>query len=402
MPAASRHDEAVDAIRALQRWGMARDWVGTDPYDGLNMTRVPPALLRNDMVRRVAMQTVKRSIVDLRPLLGIAPGVDAAALAWVATAYARGGFDDDATERARCRLAIDRMMALRSPAFEEPAWGYHWVFQSRVYRKPAGAPNTIATTYGGMALIDAYERLRDERLLEQAVQTGYFFLRHVPQTQTPAGAFFGYWPGDRTPIHNANLHVCGLLARLWMHTGIEDFCEPAARGVAYALAHQRDDGAWWYGDRPNLRWVDNFHTGYVLDSLMFCEQAGIDERIGAAVDRGLAFYRERMFLADGTPKYFEGKTYPVDSQCVAQAIQTLAIAAPRDPANARLAWTVTDFALRRMRRRDGAFVFQRRRYWTNHAAHMRGTVASMFMALAHLVCIDEKGARSAGALSAPA
>ena len=50
--------------------------------------------------------------------------------------------------------------------------------------------------------------------LELAIGAGDFFLRHVPQTDAEPGAYFGYLPGDDTPIHNANMLVAALLARL--------------------------------------------------------------------------------------------------------------------------------------------------------------------------------------------
>ena len=43
--------------------------------------------------------------------------------------------------------------------------------------------------------------------------------------------------------------------------------ELAKKAMAYTVSHQLPDGSWWYAEAPNLRWVDNFHTGYVLESL---------------------------------------------------------------------------------------------------------------------------------------
>ena len=37
--AAPHTAELLQTIRELERWGAARGWVGTDPYEGLNATR---------------------------------------------------------------------------------------------------------------------------------------------------------------------------------------------------------------------------------------------------------------------------------------------------------------------------------------------------------------------------
>src|SRR5204862_543544 len=142
----------------------------------------------------------------------------------------------------------------------------------RVFFYPRGAPNSIATSFAGLALVDAFERTRDEALLDRAAGAARFFLAHVPQTPSGRGAFFGYLVGDRTPIHNANLLVCALLARVHAHAGDERLRRAAEAGVAYSVGLQRDDGSWPYAERPGLQWVDGYHTGYVLDSLIACHE----------------------------------------------------------------------------------------------------------------------------------
>ncbi len=163
----------------------------------------------------------------------------------------------------------------------------------------------------------------------------------------------------------------------------------AEAGLRWTLGHQRPDGSWPYGEQPHLNWVDNFHTGYVLDSLMFSANAGVDVDGGAALERGLAYYRRTLFTEDGTPKYMPDSVYPIDAQCVAQAIQTMTLAGSRDTDYGVFSWKLFDFACRRMQRRDGSYLFQRRRYWVNAAPHIRWMAAPMLQALALLQSVTE-------------
>ena len=78
------------------------------------------------------------------------------------------------------------------------------------------------------------------------------------------------------------------------------------------------------------------------------------------------------------------ETFPIDSSCVAQAIQTFALASERVEDALEHAWKVLDWALAHMRRRDGLFIFQRRRFWSNRTPHMRWSQAAMLLAMAHL------------------
>jgi hypothetical protein len=158
----------------------------------------------------------------------------------------------------------------------------------------------------------------------------------------------------------------------------------AEAGLRWTVGHQRPDGSWPYGEQPHLDWVDNFHTGYVLDSLMLSASAGVNVDLGDTLDRGLDYYRRALFLEDGTPKYYPASVYPIDAQCVAQAIKTLTLAGSRESRYGKFAWTVFDFAQRRMLRSDGSYLFQLHRRWVNPAPHVRWMAAPMLEALATL------------------
>ena len=334
------------------------------------------------------IQVAKRSPVDLSAPLGVAHGENANAIAHVLSAYSRmdDGLGVDAP--ARVEWAIDRLEALRSPGCEEPCWGYHFDVETRFFFYSARTPNTIASAFAGHALLDAWERRRSDRARSLAEGVGEFFLRRIEATRDPggAGAHLGYFPGDRTPIHNASMLAASLLARLHALGGREDFATTARAAVTHLLAHQRPDGSWPYAEGGRGDWADNFHTGYVLDALQRCGAALGDPGIEPAWRRGLAFFRERLFEPDGAPRFTAERRHPVDGQSVAQSIETLARASRHHPellADARL---VLGYGLRRMRRRDGAFAFQRHRLLVNRAAHVRWVQAPMLSAL---VSLDE-------------
>jgi hypothetical protein len=192
--------------------------------------------------------------------------------------------------------------------------------------------------------------------------------------------------GDRTPIHNANVLACALLARLWRAFERSDFRDAARAGVAYTVSRQRSDGSWPYAELEGQRWVDGFDTGYLLDSLRACLDAGIAESDGeTAWHRGMGFYARELIDADGTPKPRPESRAPVDAQCAAQAIKSFAIAGRHDPQHGARAWQVARFTLTELQRSDGAYVFQRGRAWTIRTPHPRGVQAPMLSAFAHLL-----------------
>ena len=143
---------AATAARALERWGSERQWRGPDPYDALNASRLPRVARRSPLALRVVTQAVKRSPMNLRPLLGIPNGLSAATLAHVISAYARNGFLDPQEARVRLRECVAALAALRCATFPEPCWGYHFDVQTRVFFYPRTSPNTIATAFAGLGV----------------------------------------------------------------------------------------------------------------------------------------------------------------------------------------------------------------------------------------------------------
>ena len=255
--------------------------------------------------------------------------------------------------------------------------------ETRAFFYPRTTPNTIATAWAGHALLDAHAATGEEELLDVAARAGRFFLDRVGLTDAAVGGYFGYFVGDRKVIHNANMLACSLLARLHALRPDARAGHAVEAGVAHVLAHQAPDGSWVYAEPENMRWIDGFHTGYVLDSLWHCAQSFDRPEWDAALERGLAFYADRLFLADGTAKYFAHAVHPIDAQSIAQGIRTFALTGTRVP----LARTICDRALATMRRPDGAFRFQRRRLWRNDTPHLRWVQAPMFDALARLCSV---------------
>jgi hypothetical protein len=386
---AGREKRLRETILLLEDHGNRHGWIGPDPYEGLNATRFISLPRRSVLGRRIVVQAVKRSPLDLRPLLGITPTRNAATVAWAVSAYARGSFLPPELQRDRLEQATRLLISMRLPDWEEACWSYPFDTQSRVFFYAKTDPNTIATSFAGMALLDAFEATGEQRLLELARSVARFLVAAVPQTEDPPGARFGYLVGDASPIHNANTHVCALLARLVAH-GLEQYRDAIREGLTWTIERQRPDGSWPYGEREDLDWVDNFHTGYVLDALRVCADAGVDERAEPAWRRGLEHWRANLFGTDGLPKYYDDEAYPIDTQCAAQGIQTLALASEHDPSCLEQAWRVFEWTMANMRRDDGLFYFQRRRRWINRVPHMRWTETCMYLALVHLLVARDR------------
>ena len=389
-------EQAVGRIRA---WGEERDWRGYDPYDALNSPAARALSLGTPLGRRLLTQTVKLAPVNLRPLLRIAPARNAKAVALVASGYARLARAGDPGARPQAERWLD-WLARSASERGAAAWGYHFPVQTRVFSYDRDTPNAIATAFAAQAFLDAWELLGDERRGRRALDAGAFLVERL--LNTGAGRpYFRYLPGEDELVHNANLLACAVLARGARLSGDGALLDHAREAVATSVAAQRADGSWPYADAPGHDWVDNFHTGYVLDALAECARVlpGLDEPL----ERGVAYWERALFLADGTPRYYAHRTLPLDAHCYATAVDTWLGLAGRMPQALERAERIALLLVERMLDRRGYVHFQRRRLWTSRVPFVRWTTAPAFRALAGLLAarVEEAGGGRPGRAGAP-
>ena len=389
------HNSIEQALGDLFEWCRARNFAGPDPFDALN-SRVFQAtpLAKSKTARLVWTQVMKRSAVNLRRLALVksqknAKGIALFALAALAN-YRRLKTRETESE---ARELLDDLISLQVSGYSGAAWGYNFDWQSRHFFAPRGTPMIVPTAFAARALLEAAEAFSIQQYLPLARNSCEFILHDLRRTaETDDELCFSYSPIDQTRIFNASLLAAETLAGVGSATGESELCDLAVRAGRYVVRRQRGDGAWAYGVAENQGWVDNFHTAYVLHSLSRLRKScrAEDARLfGEALQRGYKFWRERFFLADGWPKYYDDALYPADTHSGAAAIVTLLELRELDTEALPLAERIAAWLLTNMRDDHGFFYYQRKRFYTLRAPFMRWSQAWTAYALARL--LEERG-----------
>ena len=372
-------DSIERAVSKMREWGQVGDWRGYDPYDALNSPFAPMLTLGTRPGRRTLTQVVKLSPLNLRPLLGIKRERSAKAIALVASGYARLAAAGDPTAAADAERWLDWLLSNHSGDEDGLAWGYHFDVQTRFFSYARATPNTIATSFVAHAFLDGVELLGEERWSDAALSAGRFLTSRL-LVDGPNGTYFRYLPCDDQLVHNANLLACAVLARAATLFSDDELAEPAHRALATSLAAQREDGSWLYAEGPRGAWVDNFHTAYILESLARCSD--LDADVAEQLERGLEYWQRECFLADETPRYAPGRTYPIDAHCYATAIDTWLALANHHPEGVEHAERIAHLLVARMLDSAGFVHFQQHRLWTSRVPFVRWMTAPSFRALA--------------------
>lgn len=366
------------AYDELFSWCRTRDFAGHDPFDALNSTlfqATPLAQSRN--ARFIWTQLVKRSPVDVRPVVRVpaernAKGVALFALALLANH--RRVKTEESRQQANEMLAT--LLSMTIDGYSGIAWGYNFDWQSRNFFAPKQMPTIVATAFAARALVEG-------GLHEEARSVCEFIKKDLPRTVDNANEVcFSYAPNSNTRVFNASLLAAEVLAT----AGNGELSDLAERATRYVVNNQRPDGSWFYGADPKQSWIDNFHTAYILFSLhRIINSSSFGSEFQPALERGYAYWKNNFFLADGWPKYYDHNPYPADAHAAASAIVTFLECRSLDSDALKMAQKVASWTIQHLRDRRGFFYYQRRRFYTIRKPFMRWTEAWMLYALARLL-----------------
>lgn len=375
-----------ESIERLSRWLEKNDYRGYDTFDGLNARFLRPLTFETKLLRTVLLQGVRRFPVNLRPVLGIAKEHSTKGMGLLARGFIRlHKTTGDQTWAGKAQFALQWLIENRLPGYSGACWGNHFDYQSRGFYLPKGVPTVVWTALIGHAFLDAYDHFQDDLYLQIAVSACEHILHDLGTLQDGEGICISYIPIQDTQVHNANTLGGSLLARTYSHTGNESYRELARKAMQYTAQHQRPDSSWYYAEKENHHWVDNFHTAYVLDCFKHYAQSTGDECFNQPMINGYEYWKKTFFLADGTPRYYDYKTLPLDIQCSSQAIDTLVFFSDRDPKSLALAVKVAHWTITHMQDRSGYFYYRRYSQWlVNKTPTLHWGQATMLCALAAL------------------
>jgi hypothetical protein len=349
----------LSSLKKLENWIEVNRYKGYDPADGLT-SYLRPLTFGNLFLDRILLQLVQRSPVNLRPLLGVKPldsfiGRGYMALGYLTMLKITGNGD----YKEKAISCLDWLMKNRAPGYAHYSWGKLFDFASRGGLYKAFEPILIWTTLIGQAFLEAYEMLDDSGYLEVSESICEWILK-LPRNQTDSGFCIAYHKHDTCgTIHNSNMVGAAFLARTAKHNGNREYMKVAKEAMTYSCTRQLPNGAWLYGEDPTYHWIDNFHTGYNLDALRCYIESTGDTIYEDNLMKGFNFFKNNFFETSGRPKYYHDRTYPIDSQCASQAIETLANFADYDPGSLALSLKVAKWTIENLQDQGGYFYFRR-------------------------------------------
>ena len=393
-------EQFITSFNKLKSYCEKEQFKGWDPYDGLNskIFQALPFFKNSALCRLIVIQGFKRCPFNLRPIAMVPKEHNAKGIGLFLSGYCNL-YNSVKKEPALATICgsgqeikdkinelANLLISMQSKGYSGACWGYNFDWQARrLFLFPRFTPTVVATNFCATALMEAYEATGNKEYLDIALTAANFVINDLHRTPYKEGFLFSYSPleGNDT-VFNASLLGSRLLSYCYHYTKNEEYKQLAEQSIKACCAGQQPDGSWVYGMLPVQNWVDSFHTGYNLDALVAYQELTGDTKYNRYLEKGFEYYINNFFEADGTPKYYNNKTYPIDIHCPGQLLVTLARTHHMQE-HKELAHKVLTWAIKNMQSKNGYFYYQLKKGISSKISYMRWSNAFMFNAMSHYI-----------------
>ena len=293
----------------------------------------------------------------------------------------------------------------RCHEFREYCWGYpfDWVTRNGVLKEQT--PLITTTPYCYEAFLQVYETFEKEAFerpmlnaqrptsnaLHEWKQILESIARHASidikdfKTSEKANSC-SYTPYDKGGVINAAAYRAFLLTSASLLFSNENYWKTAERNLNFVLENQNPDGSWFYAVDGVRDFVDHYHTCFVMKALAKIHALTGHAATLEALDKGVSYYQNNLFDADGLPKPFSRAprltVYKRELYDCAECINLCLLLRDRFPQLETTLETVVKGIMKDWIKPDGSFRSRRLHLgWDNVPMHRWGQ-SQMFRALA--------------------
>lgn len=376
-----------NTFKDLHNYLKRNNYKGYEFDDILDSKIVRLLTFNNNFLRRVAIQIGRRSLINFRKMLGVRKLESSKANGYFIKGYLRYWQVTKNKKYLDCaENLLEKLSNNYCDKYSGYSWGNSFDFASRGGFFPKGLPTIVWSSHIQKSFYIADEISSKNTYKNVVKGVARFISENLVEHQDKDGICFSYAPGRTNLVHNSNLLGAVALLRAWNHTGNSRYYDLAESSVKWSLKYMNDDGSWYYGVGEKYKWIDNFHTGYILDCLVEIQNLTGDDLVADdLVDITYSFWINNLFLNDGTPRYYHNKTSPIDIQCCSQAIESLAKYSIRDNNAIYNSFLVAIWTINNMRKKNGSFRFRRGKFWKNNLESIHWGQSTMLSALGNLL-----------------
>lgn len=381
----------LTVVDKLTDFAVQNDFAGYSKHDGLNSPILHLLSFNNKWLRLLFIQAIMRFPLNLRPLLLTEKSRNPKGIALFIKGYLLL-YEVTKNERYK-RLAEELLGWLmenhsnKDQQFSGYCWGYNFIWQSPFFYAPKYFPNLTVSVFPGEAFLLGYQLLQDEKYLEYANGVAEYVLNDLPVLQeTPTEKCLGYVSSDVSEmVININSMTAAFLSKLYVVTKREEYKKNAIKLVNFVINNAIDDNKWTYTTNVDHSYVDNYHTGGIIDGILEAMEKLNDRRWQPTLLNAVQYYKQELFTKEGAPRNRDNRKYPYDIHGAAQGIITFSKISRLEPEYIILAEKIFDWTINNLYSQKGYFYYQKMRCYTKRFTLMRWCNAWMLYAIGELL-----------------
>lgn len=358
-----------------------KDYKSFDIFDALTCKWIEKITAKSDLARRIAIQINAKSPIDLH-WLGMQKMQHTKTISdmlWLNCLL----FDHGLSSERKIESLFNLILKKRTN--QKYVWGLNFPYTTRFINAEKTMPNLYNTCTSGIAISYYCEKTNKKK---EILKDLYFDLCST-FTYINEGnkGFYIYYPGQKHPTYNVNALALFLFTRINAVSKEEIIPEKKINEILELLIdEQLENGGWLYSRSSNGKWIDGFHTGFIIESLIHTYLNGNKSvRLKESIDKAIYFYVCNMFTKEGEPKYFNySNKYPIESQNYAQAIQTISsISIFGNYEIDSLQNRLVSNTIKYLYSGNGYFYYKKESYYTIKSSYLRWSTSPMLLALMH-------------------
>ncbi|MCO8245579.1 MULTISPECIES: antibiotic ABC transporter permease [unclassified Haladaptatus] len=372
-------EDIYDLLTGTLRYSWEHDYVGYDYFDGMSSRLLRETPVDNKWLNILVQEGIKRSPVNVRPLLLVEQRRSFKGTALFVMANERlFRFSGDERYRDEAIRLAEWLTENTSEGYVGFCGGHRHAMQMLREKRPPNTPNVVPTSYATKALLSVGEH--DPKFGETAAEATDFLYDELEYREIGDAAKIKYQPLESGDYYTLNGGALGarLLIDLYGRFDDDELRRRSTKLLDYVVERQTSLGGWYYREPPSASHLsmDNHHNGFIIESMLRYHEVTGTERYADELAAAMEFYRNRLFEADGAPNWDENSKFPKDIHAATQGIIVFSMAGEFEFARA-----IIDWVLENLYAGDGQFYYQKRRFYTKRFTLMRWCQAWMAYAL---------------------
>jgi len=280
----------------------------------------------------------------------------------------------------------------RCPGFSRYCWGYPFNWETIRGTIREGTPLITTVPYVYEAFKQVWEIDKSDEWREIMLSTAEHALldyRDLPTSEKASTCSYTPDPEQSIAVVNANAYRAFVLTSAAHDFSEEKYWKVAERNLHFVLEAQNEDGSWYYAKDGKRKFIDHFHTCFVMKALAKIELLTGHPGCTEALQRGVAYYADNLFDEEGIPKPFSSRprmtVYKRELYDYAECINLAVLLRGRFPKLDNLLSSVVNNIVKVWQKPDGSFRSRRLLIgWDNVPMH-RWAQAQLFRSLCLLM-----------------